>query len=181
MFACEHSGVAPDIMLMAKALGSGIPMSAVIARAEIFDDFAPGSVVSTYAGYTIGCAVANKVLDIFKEDDLVNKCAETGKYLEGTVEKFRQNHPSVGSYSVKGLYLGIEFVRDRKTKEPAVNETLELVDNMCKAGLLAGINGYYNNRISFIPPINIINADIDEIFKIMNRLTGDIEAKYNII
>jgi len=180
MFACEHSGVAPDIMLIAKALGSGIPMSAVIARAEIFNDFAPGYVVGAYAGYTMGCAVANRVLDIFKEDDLVNKCAETGTYLESVVKEFMQNHPIVGTYSVKGLYLGIEFVRNRKTKEPAAHETLELIDTMCKSGLLAQINGYYNNRISFIPPINITPADIDEIFNIMDRLTTRLEIKHGI-
>jgi 4-aminobutyrate aminotransferase-like enzyme len=120
------------------------------------------------------------VLDIYEEDDLVKKCAKVGEYLAGIVEKFKQNHPLVGSYSVKGLYLGIEFVKDHHTKEPAIKETRELVDNMCKAGLLAQLNGYYNNRISFIPPINITNADVDEIFSIMDRLTGELEAKYKI-
>jgi 4-aminobutyrate aminotransferase-like enzyme len=180
LFASEHSGTVPDITLIGKALGAGVPMSAVVARAEIFEDFAPGYICSTYAGFALGCAVSNKVLDIFEEDDLVNKCAKVGEYLADVVENFKQKHPIIGTYSQKGVYLGIELVRDRKTKEPAIQETLELVDNMREAGLLAQLNGYHNNRISFIPPINITNSDVDEIFAIMDRLTSEIEAKYNI-
>jgi 4-aminobutyrate aminotransferase-like enzyme len=180
LFACEHSGVAPDILLTAKALGCGLPMSAVISRAEIFEDFAPGSAVNAYAGYAMGCAVANKVLDIYEEDDLVNKCAKVGDYLAKVVEDYKKKHPLVGTYSQQGVYLGIEYVRDQKTKEPAKKETRELVENMREAGLLAQLNGYYHNRISFIPPINITNSDVDEIFAIMDRLTSEIEAKYNI-
>jgi 4-aminobutyrate aminotransferase-like enzyme len=180
MFASEHTNVVPDITLVGKALGGGIPMSAVVARAEIFDELAPGYIVSTYAGYALGCSVANKVLDIFEEDDLVNKCAKVGEYLGAVVESFKQRHPIIGTYSQYGVYLGIELVRDRKTKEPAIKETLELVDNMREAGLLAQLNGYHNNRISFIPPINITNSDVDEIFAILDPLVNDIEDKYGI-
>lgn len=181
MFASEHVEVIPDITLIGKALGAGIPMSAVVGRAEIFEDLPPGYIVSTYAGYALGCAVSNKVLDILEEDDLVNKCAEVGAYLETVVENLKRNHPIIGTYSLQGVYLGIELVRDRTTKEPAIEETFELVDNMREAGLLAQLNGYHNNRISFIPPINITNADVDEIFEIMERLIEEIEKKYDII
>jgi 4-aminobutyrate aminotransferase/(S)-3-amino-2-methylpropionate transaminase len=180
MFACEHSGISPDIMLIGKALGNGVPMSAMIGRAEIFEDIAPGYVVSAYAGYSFGCAVANKVLDIFEDDDVVAKCAKTGEYLLKVLNEHKRKHPVVGSYSAIGLYFGIEYVRDQETKEPASKETMELIDKMCKAGLLAQINGYHNNRISFIPPINITEQDIDEIFAIMDRLTKEIEVKYKI-
>lgn len=180
MFASEHSGVVPDMTLIGKALGAGVPMSAVVARAEIFDDLAPGYIVSTYAGYALGCAVSNKVLDIFEEDDIVGNCAEVGEYLAKVMEEFMEKHPIIGTYSQKGVYLGIELVRDKETKEPAVKETAELVENMRDAGLLAQLNGYYNNRISFIPPLNIKSKDIDEIFDIMNRLVSQIEAKYGI-
>lgn len=180
MFASEHSGVVPDMTLIGKALGAGIPMSAVVARAEIFEDLPPGYIVSTYAGYALGCAVSSKVLDIFEEDKLIERCAETGEYLAKVLEEFKANHPIIGSYSQLGVYMGIELVRDRKTKEPAIKETAELVDALREAGLLAQLNGYYNNRISFIPPINITNDNVDEIFTILNRLVTDVEIKYNI-
>lgn len=180
MFACEHSGAVPDIVLIGKALGNGVPMSAMIGRAEIFEDVSPGYVVSAYAGYSFGCAVANKVLDIFEEDDVVAQCAKRGEYLLKVLEAYQGRHPIVGSYSAIGLYFGIEFVRNQDTKDPAQQETIELVNNMCQAGLLAQINGYHNNRISFIPPINITEQDIDEIFTILDRLTRKIEEKYRI-
>jgi 4-aminobutyrate aminotransferase-like enzyme len=180
MFASEHSGAVPDITLIGKALGAGVPMSAVVARAEIFDDLSPGYIVSTYAGYALGCAVSNKVLDIYEEDKIIRNCAEVGEYLAKAVEKFKENHPIIGTYSQQGVYMGIELVRDRKTKEPAVKETAELVEAMRMNGLLAQLNGYHNNRISFIPPLNIKNKDVDEIFAIMDRLTAELEAKYGI-
>ncbi len=180
MFAAEHCGVAPDITLIGKALGAGVPMSAVVARAEIFEDTAPGFTVSTYAGSALGCAVANKVLDIFEEDDLIDKCASVGNYLDSVVAKYLEKHPMVGSYTIRGVFLGIEYVTDRQTKAPAVPHTLELVDKMRDMGLLAQLNGYHNNRISFLPPINITNADVDEIFEIMDKATTEIEEKYQI-
>ena len=180
MFASEHSNVVPDITLIGKALGAGIPMSAVVARAEIFDGFEPGYIVSTYAGYALGCAVSNRLLDIYEEDDLLNKCAKVGEYLAVVIENFKQKHPIIGTYSQKGVYFGIEMVRDQKTKEPAIKETLELVDNMREAGLLVQLNGYYNNRISFIPPINITNSDVEEIFGVMDPIFSEVEARYGI-
>jgi len=178
MFGCEHSGVAPDLILIGKALGAGVPMSAVVGRAEIFEDCGPGFICSTYAGYSLGCAVANKVLDIFEEDQLVDKCAAVGKYVEGKLAELKEKHKIVGSYSIRGIFYGIELVKDRFSKEPAKQETLELVDNMKDAGLLAQLNGYYNNRISFIPPINITNADADEIFAILDQEMTKIEEKF---
>jgi 4-aminobutyrate aminotransferase-like enzyme len=180
MFASEHTNVVPDITLIGKALGAGIAMSAVVARAEIFDELEPGYIVSTYAGSALGCAVSNKVIDIFEEDDLLNKCAKTGEYLSIVIKDFKERHPIIGTYSQEGVFLGIELVLDQVTKEPAIKETYELVNNMRNAGLLAQLNGYLNNRISFIPPINITNSDVDEIFEIMDRLCGELEAKYEI-
>ncbi len=181
MFASQHSGAVPDITLLGKALGGGVPMSACIARAEIFDDLAPGYTVSTYAGSALGCAVSNKVLDIFKEDGIVEKCAQTGEYLEKAVRKYSEAHPIVGAYSRKGVFLGIEYVKNRETKEPAPKETMEIVDAARAKGLLAQMNGYHNNRISFVPPLVITNSDVDGIFDIPDRSTAEIEKKYGMV
>lgn len=180
MWACEHENVVPDILIIGKALGGGIPMSAIVGRSEYFDDLAPGYIVSTYAGYALGCAVANKVLDIFEEDKLLDNCTRTGEHLAKVVQAYQDKHPIVGTYSQKGVYLGIEYVSDRQTKEPARAATAELVDNMREAGLLAQLNGYFLNRISFVMPIMVTPEDIDQIFAILDPLTSEIEAKYGI-
>jgi 4-aminobutyrate aminotransferase len=178
MWGSEHSGVVPDLMTIGKALGGGIPMSALVGRAELFEDFAPGASVNTYAGYALGCAVSNKVLDIFEEDNLVERCAKTGGYMTGAVQEYMDRHPMVGTYSHSGVFLGIEYVRDRTTKEPALQETIELCDELRNEGLLAQRNGYYGNRMSFIPPINITESDVDEMFEILDRVTTRIENKH---
>ncbi len=176
MFASEHSGVVPDITLVGKALGAGVPMSAVVARAEIFEDAGPGFICSTYAGNSLGCAVGNKVIEIIEEDGLLEQCTNTGKYLEKVIADYKEKHPLVGSYSQVGVYFGIEYVTDQKTKEPAVKETAALVNALRDAGLLCQLNGYYNNRLSFIPPINITEKEVDEIFGVLDKVTGEIEA-----
>lgn len=180
MFCCEHEGVTPDMILIGKALGAGIPMSAVVGRAEIFEDAGPGFICSTYAGYSMGCRVGNTVLDIIEEDGLLENCTKSGEHLGEKAEAFMAKHPLVGAYSRSGVFFGMEFVMDRQTKAPADKATAELVDGMREAGLLAQLNGYYGNRISFIPPINITVAQIDEIFDIMETEVSKIEAKYGL-
>lgn len=181
MFACQHSDVAPDILLMAKALGNGLPMSACVVRKEIYDVLAPGFTESAFTGYPCGCAAANKVFDIYESDKVVERCAKTGEYLAKTLESHYNKHPLVGTYSQTGVWLGIEYVMDRTTKDPAREETSYLINRMNEEGLLCQINGYYGNRISFIPPINITESDVDDIFAIMDRLTEETERKFGII
>lgn len=181
MFACEHAGIAPDILLMAKALGNGLPMSACIVRKEVYDVLGPGFHEASHVGYPTGCAIANKVLDIYESDKVVERCAKTGEYLGKVLKAYYDKHPLVGTYSQSGVWLGIEYVTNRETREPARAETSYLINRMNEEGLLAQINGYYGNRISFIPPINITEADVDDIFAIMDRLTEETERKFGII
>lgn len=178
MWGSEHSGVVPDLMTVGKALGAGVPMSAVVGRAELFEDFPPGVAVSTYAGYALGCAVANKVLDIYEEDHLVEHCAAVGEHIGRLVEDYASRHPLVGTYSQAGVFLGIEYVTNRETKQPALAETIALCDALRDEGLLAQRNGYYGNRMSFIPPINITTSEVDEIFAILDKATTRIEAQF---
>jgi len=180
MWACEHEGVVPDILVFGKALGAGIPMSGIVGRAEIFEDAGVSFICSTYAGYSMGCRVGNTVLDIMEEDHMLEQCTETGKYLKEKAQALMDKHPIIGTYSAIGVYFGLELVKDRATKEPAREEAHALVNNMRDAGLLAQLNGYFSNRISFIPPINITPAQVDEIFAILEPEIAKIEAEYGI-
>ena len=118
------------------------------------------------------------MLDIFEEDQLVERCAAAGRYVEEKLAAIKEKHTLVGSYSIRGIFFGVEFVKDRDSKEPAIKETAELVDNMKESGLLAQLNGYYNNRISFIPPINVSDSDVDDIFNIFDAEITRIEEKF---
>jgi 4-aminobutyrate aminotransferase-like enzyme len=175
LFACEHSGVVPDILVVGKALGAGFPMSAIVGKAELFENTGPGFICSTYAGAALGCAVGNKVFDIIEEDDMLTTCTETGNYLGKKAEQLMNTHPLIGAFSRKGVFFGLELVKNRTNKEPAIEETAKIVDNLRDAGVLAQLNGYYNNRISFIPPINIKPSDVDEIFLILDKVISAVE------
>ncbi|MCI8549492.1 MAG: aspartate aminotransferase family protein [Lachnospiraceae bacterium] len=177
MWCCEHEGVAPDIICFGKALGAGIPMSGIVGRAEIFEDVNVSFICSTYAGYSMGCRVGNAVLDIIEEDHLLERCTETGEYLKQKAEELMGRHPIIGTYSARGVYFGLELVKDRQTKEPAKAETHEIVNNLRDAGLLVQLNGYYGNRISFIPPITLTKEQVDEIFAILEPEIAKTEAK----
>jgi len=166
--------------LVGKALGAGLPMSAMVARAEILNDLGPGMSSNTYAGYALGCAVTNRVLEIYDEDDLLQRCKTTGEYMAGVLREHKAMHPMVGDYSQIGVFLGIEYVRDDK-KTPATTETIDLCDGLMEAGLLAQRNGYYGNRMSFLSPITISTRDVDEMFAILDKVTTMIERKYKLI
>lgn len=181
MWACEYDDVAPDILAFGKALGNGIPMSGIVGRAEIFEDCGVSFICSTYAGYSMGCRVGNTVLDIIEEDHLLENCTNTGKHMKELVDELMEKHPLVGHYSLKGVYFGLELVKDRKTKEPAKDETHAVVNKMRDAGLLAQLNGYYNNRISFIPPITLTCEQADEIFDILDQQLTIVEKEYGYI
>ena len=170
MLCCEQSGVEPDMILVGKGLGAGFPISAVVGRAEIFEDTAPGFICSTYAGNNISCTVGNKVLDIYEEDHILEKCRAAGEHAGKKLDELLARHEVIGSYCRRGIYFGIEFVTDRATKEPGTKDAAIFVDKLKDAGVLAQLNGYYNNRISFIPPLNISLEDIDLIFQAVDSV-----------
>ena len=179
MWGCEYSEVAPDIMIIGKALGAGIPMSAIIAREEILADLAPGMSSNTYAGYALGCAVSNKVFEIYEEDKLLENCQRAGEYMAKKLKTYIDKHPMVGTYSHKGVFLGIEYIRDNN-KTPAIEETIDLTNLLSDNGLLAQRNGYFGNRISFLSTITMQEDDIDLMFDILEKATSEIEQKYKI-
>ena len=127
----------------------------------------------------MGCRVANTILDIFEEDHLLEVCTKAGEQIKKRADELMAKYSIVGTYSARGVYFGLELVKDRTTKEPAKEEAHELINNLRDAGLLAQLNGYYNNRLSFIPPINLTIEQVDEIFEILDAEIAKISEKYN--
>lgn len=99
--------------------------------------------------------------------------------MEKVLKEYALRHPMVGTYDQVGVFLGIEYIRDEK-KTPALEETIELCDALAEAGLLAQRNGYYGNRMSFLPTITMYEKDVDEMFAIIDKVTTAIEKKYGI-
>ena len=119
LWAIEHAGVAPDLITMAKSISNGLPISAVTGRKEIMDLWGPGAHSSTFTAYPPACAGGVKVFEIFDRDHILEGAATKGRHFLSRLEQLSRDHPAIGHYNGLGLYLGIELVLDRKTKQPA--------------------------------------------------------------
>lgn len=180
LWAFEHSDIEPDMLVISKALGGGVPISAVIGKSDIFTEWGPGANVSTQAGNVLACAAGNYVLDVVSSKDFLLKVNETGAYFFENIEELEKKHNIIGDINCKGLYTGIELVKDRKTKEPAVEESVFIRDRLLEEGLLYEKGGYYHNRMQFIPPINIGKDVIERVIKLLDKVLGAAEKQFGI-
>ena len=156
LWAVEYSGIEPDILLVGKGIGGGLPLSAIVARKEVLNNWGPVAHVSTFAGYTLGCAVGLKIFEIIEKDNLLEECNKTGTYFYDGLMYLQNKYSIIGDVTGgRGVFLSIELVKDRKTKEPAFEETRFLKEKCFEYGLLVKASGYFHNRISFIPAITI--------------------------
>lgn len=178
MWGCEHSGVAPDLLTVGKSLGGGIALSALVGKEDILDSWGPAAHLGTFSGNALACAVANKVLEIMEREDIPGKVAEKGAYFQDGLEQLAKEHPLVGQTDGIGLYLSLEFVKDRKTKQPAREETGFMATECLREGLICEHSGYYFNRFSLIPSLLIKKEEIDEALMVLDRVIARAEEKF---
>ncbi len=169
MWACEHESVVPDLILTSKGLASGLPISAVIADDEIAASWGPGAHVGTFAASALASAAANATLDVYESERLVDRAAEVGGYFAEQLRALQERHPILGWIDARGLFVGLEFVRDRATKEPAIEEAAWMLDFCVREGLLFEKGGYYYNRFQLIPSLVIEKDLIDRAVDILDR------------
>lgn len=167
MFGIEHYGVEPDIMVMAKGIADGFPLSAFIAREEIADSFKPGDHLSTFGGNPVSCAAALANIEFLEEQKLANESLKKGEFLKAQFERLRAKDRFIGEIRGKGLMLGIELVRDDQ-KTPANSEGNKIRDFCCERGLLIGLGGVYGNVLRIQPPLVISNDQLEEVVKILD-------------
>ncbi len=174
-FGFEHEGVTPDLIALGKALGGGIPLSAVVGRKEILDAYTAVNMYST-AGNPVACAAALATLEVIEADGLVQRAADLGRYLLDALKELQSRHPLIGHVRGQGCILGVELVRDRATKEPAARETAKTVYRCFENGLLLFYGGLYSNVLEFTPPLTLSHADVDEGIDKLDRALSDVEA-----
>ena len=180
LWAIEHAGVAPDLITMAKSLANGLPLAAVTGRKEILDSWGPGAHSSTFTAYPTACAGGVKVMEIFTRDRII-ECAESkGRYFLDGLENLALHHPSIGNVSGLGLYLAIELVTDRTTKDPAAEATAWASMELVNEGILCITSGYFFNRLCFAPPLVIEKSEIDDALRILDGVLTRMEAKFGI-
>jgi 4-aminobutyrate aminotransferase len=168
MWACEHEGVVPDMIATSKGLASGLPISALITSDEIAASWGPGAHVATFAATALASAAANATLDLYESEQLVRRAADIGGYFRQRLEELQERHPILGWVDARGLFIGLEFVRSRVTKEPAADEAAWMLDYCVREGLLFEKGGYYYNRFQLIPSLVIEKDSIDRAVDILD-------------
>ena len=171
MFAYEHAAIEPDLVTLAKSLGGGLPLSAVVGEAKIMDAPLPGGLGGTYAGNPLACAAALAVLDVFEEERLVERGEQLGAQLREGLLRLRQRVPQIGDVRGLGCMLAIELVRDRETKEPNADLAQQVVDRARDRGLLVLKCGPHKNVVRLLPPLV---ATADDIVRALEIVTASL-------
>ena len=180
LWAIEHAEVEPDLITMAKSISNGLPISAITGRTEILDSWGPGAHASTFTASPPACAGGVKVFEIFERDNILARAATLGEYFMDGLENLYEKHPSIGHYDGLGLYLGLELVLDRESKEPAGEATSWALNELVQNGLICLRSGYYGNRLMFAPPLVIERHEIDKALEILDDVLGRMEQKFVI-
>jgi len=162
MWAFEESGIVPDIVCMAKAIANGLPLSAIISSRELQERWGRGAHGSTYGGNPVACAAGLAVLETIQEEGLVANAAARGEELKSGLAKIAAEDDRIGDIRGRGLMVGVEFVRDRETREPDATLPDRLMAACADAGLLVLTCGSSHQVVRWIPPINVDAAEIAE-------------------
>jgi 4-aminobutyrate aminotransferase/(S)-3-amino-2-methylpropionate transaminase len=163
MFATQYwqeAGVEPDIIATAKSIAAGVPLSAIIARAEIMDAPAPGTIGGTYCGNALACAAALKVIEIMERDHLADRSLEIGEKVMARYQKMKDTYGCVGDVRGLGGMIGIEFVTDKVSKTPDAALTASVIQECARNGLMVEGAGTYGNVIRFLAPLVITDEQL---------------------
>ncbi len=165
-FAVDHWNVVPDIMVMAKGLASGFPLSGIAARRELMEKWVPGSHGGTYGGNAVSCAAAVATIQAMREEGMVENSARQGAYLLARLRELQQPHPCIGDVRGLGLMVGVEFTADGEPDKA----TAKAVRQACQErGLLLLTCGPWDNTIRWIPPLIVTREQLQEALGIFEQ------------
>jgi len=179
MWCCEWDDVEVDMLVTSKALGGGIPLSAVVARADLLEAWGPGAHVSTQSGNVLACAAGNVVLDRLTAPGFLDGVNERGNYFVDGWKELQARHELIGQIDARGIYIGIELVKDRETREPAPDESAFILRECVKEGMVFEKGGYFHNRFQLIPPLTIRTETIDRALGIFDRAFAAAEKEFD--
>ncbi len=160
-WAFEAYDTVPDIVIMAKGIGNGFPLAAVVARREVAEALADKFYFNTYGANPVACAAGRAVLKVIREEGLQQNARAVGAKLLGVLQNLHQKHEIIGEVRGRGLMMAIELVKDRQTKEPATAETARIFEATREKGLVLSKSGAYRNVLRMVPPLCIQGDDID--------------------
>ena len=179
-FAMEHSGVAPDLVAVAKSIAGGLPLSGVIGRAEVMDGPTPGGLGGTFGGNPVACAAALAVLDVMSEEGLVERAAALGLRLEDRMRGWASWQPLIGEVRVLGAMAALELVQDRRTREPAAAEAARILSLARERGLLLLKAGAHSNVIRLLMPLNTPDEQLEEGLSILEAALEEVAGSRSV-
>jgi 4-aminobutyrate aminotransferase/(S)-3-amino-2-methylpropionate transaminase len=165
----EWEGLTPDLVTIGKGIGSGVPASALAARKHVIGVLGQGEMSSTMGGNPLASAAVSVVVDIMKREHLEENALRMGKLMMPRLQAMKEKSRYVGDVRGMGLVMGVELVKDKKTKEPAPDLTRKLIDVAAENGLLIGSVGTFGNVIRVAPPLVITEAEAHESLDIFEK------------
>jgi 4-aminobutyrate aminotransferase/(S)-3-amino-2-methylpropionate transaminase len=176
-FAVEQSGVAPDLITMAKSMAGGFPISAVVGRAEIMDAPAPGGLGGTYAGSPLACAAALAVLEVFDEENLLQRSRDVGQRITSHLQALAKDHPCIAEVRGLGAMVAMELCKNGDPHQPDADLTKALAVEAMNRGLIILTCGTYGNVVRILVPLTASDTVIDEGLNIMAEALNQLQGK----
>ena len=170
----ETQRVVPDIVTMAKGIGNGCPLGAVVTTPKIAATLAQRTHFNTFGGNPVACAQGRAVLEIIEQEKLQENSLTIGSRLLAGLNQLKEKHKLIGDVRGKGLMLGIELVKDRQSKEPAKEECAQILETCKEMGLLLGKGGLWGQTIRFSPPMCVNEQDADFLLEVLDRAFSDL-------
>jgi 4-aminobutyrate aminotransferase len=170
----EHYGVIPDLLVTGKGLGSGMPISAVIGRADVMDSYPEGGLGYTLSGHTLSAIAALATLKVIERDNLIERARDLGSYIIKRLREMSEQFEIIGDVRGKGLLIGVEIVRDKVKKTPDKPRTLKILWRAWEKGLILLAVGKYGNVVRIAPPLNIPREVVDKALEIIEESIRDV-------
>jgi 4-aminobutyrate aminotransferase len=169
MWAFEHAGIVPDVVCTAKAIANGLPLSAIITSRELQERWGRGAHGTTYGGNPVACAAGVAVLETIREENLVANARLRGAELSGGLRELMADAPGIGDVRGPGLMIGVEFVKDRASREPDGAASEAVAARASDDGLLLLNCGVQHQVIRWIPPLDVTVAEVEEALDTFER------------
>jgi len=168
-FAVNHYGIEPDLMTCAKSIAAGMPLSAVVGKAEIMDGPEPGQLGGTYSGNPVACAAGIATLDYYQSHALSERAQTINAFVIDKLAALQKKHTAIGDVRALGAMIGIEFVKDAQTKEPNTEAVNQITKECFKRGLIILSAGTFGNVIRMLMPLVITDAQLAQAMDIFEE------------
>lgn len=177
-WAFQHYGedLIPDIVTMGKPMGNGHPIAAVITTAKIAGSFASSGVeyFNTYGGNPVSCAIALAVLDVIEDESLMEKAANVGTYFLNSLKKLAEKHTIIGDVRGIGLFVGVDLVKDRVTRDPATAQAQHIISRLKEERILVSADGPHRNVLKFKPPMVFSVENVDQVVAALDQVLDEL-------